>query len=67
MERVEAATPCRAGDRTALAEHSDAFTERGVLSYWTLVGIVYGWERPPVTEQTAVAWERYAQALRGHP
>jgi hypothetical protein len=61
---VEAATPCGAGDRTAFAEQSDAFTERQCPE---VLDACWCWERPPVTEQAAAAWERCAQALGGHP
>jgi DNA-binding transcriptional MerR regulator len=65
IERIEALTP-HGGGRAELAERLDSFMDRRVFRYWTLVGIVNGWERPPVTEDTADAWEWYAQALRAH-
>ncbi len=66
IERVEALTPGDAVDRTPLAERLEAFTDRRVFRYWTLVGIVNGWLQPPVTEASATAWEWYARALRAH-
>jgi DNA-binding transcriptional MerR regulator len=66
IERVEALTPGGGGDRAELAERLDAFTGRRTFRYWTLVGIVNGWPQPPVTEDSADAWEWYAKALRAH-
>jgi DNA-binding transcriptional MerR regulator len=66
IERIEALTPGGGGDRAELAERIEAFTDRRVLRYWTLVGIVNGWERPPVASDSADAWEWYARALRAH-
>jgi hypothetical protein len=67
IERVEALTPGGGGDRAGLAERLAAFTDRRVFRYWTLVGIVNGWARAPVDEDSAGAWEWYAKALRAHP
>ena len=53
IDQVEAAMPEGGGDRIALAEHIGAFTDHRVFRYWTLVGIVNGWEQPPVTGETA--------------
>jgi hypothetical protein len=64
--RVETAMPGGGGDRVELAERIEAFTDRRVIRYWTLVGIVNGWKRPPVGEDTFSAWEWYAQALHAH-
>lgn len=66
IERVEALTPGSGGDRLELAERLETFTDRRVFRYWTLVGIVNGWPDPPVTEDSADAWEWYAKALRTH-
>jgi len=66
IERVEALAPADGGDRAQLAERLEAFTDRRVLRYWTLVGIVNGWPQPPATEGSADAWEWYAKALRAH-
>lgn len=54
------------GQRAELAERLEAFIDRRALRYWTLVGIVNGWKRPPVTKDSADACEWYAQALRAH-
>jgi DNA-binding transcriptional MerR regulator len=67
VERVEALTPGGGGDRAELAERLEAFTDRRVFRYWTLVGIINGWAQAPVSENSADAWEWYAKALRAHP
>ena len=66
IERVEALTPGRGGNRLEMAESLEAFTDRRVFRYWTLVGIVNGWPDSPVTEDSADAWEWYSKALRAH-
>lgn len=66
IERVEAFTPGGGGNRLELAERLEIFTDRRVFRYWTLVGIVNGWPDPPVTEDSADAWEWYAKAVRAH-
>jgi len=67
IERVEASMP-DAGDRIALAERIDAFTDRRVFRYWDLVGIINGWPdaRRAANAGRSDAWEWYAQALRAH-
>jgi DNA-binding transcriptional MerR regulator len=67
IERVEASMP-DPGDRIALAERIDAFTDRRVFRYWELVGIINGWPntRRSANAGRADAWEWYAQALRAH-
>jgi DNA-binding transcriptional MerR regulator len=67
IERVEALTPGGGGDRAGLADRLEAFTDRRVFRYWTLVGIVNGWAQAPASDNSADAWEWYAQALRAHP
>lgn len=66
IERIEALTPGGGGNRAQLAERIEAFTDRRVFRYWRLVAIVNGWERPPVGDAAADAWEWYATALRAH-
>lgn len=66
VERLEALIPGGGGDRLELAERLETFTDRRVLRYWTLVGIVNGWPDSPVTEDSADAWQWYARALRAH-
>lgn len=50
-------------DRTAAADRIEAFSDRRVTRYWTLVGIVNGW--PPAPDLYE-AWAWYAKALRAH-
>ena len=66
INRVEAMMPTGGGDRIALAERIEAFTDNGVQRYWTLVGIVNGWKHPPGYVEPVRAWEWYAHALRAH-
>jgi DNA-binding transcriptional MerR regulator len=66
IERVEALTPGRSGDRLELAERLETFTDRRVFRYWTLVGIVNGWPQARTTGVVELfeAWEWYSKALR---
>ena len=66
VERLEAMTPGEPEDRARVADRIQAFTDRRVARYWTLVGIVNGWPQAerPTTEDLVGAWEWYAQALR---
>lgn len=66
VERVEALTSDGGGHRAQLAERLEAFLDRRVLRYWTLVAIVNGWERAPAAEERTDVWEWYARALRAH-
>jgi DNA-binding transcriptional MerR regulator len=66
IERVEQLTPGGGGNRAELAERLEAFTDRRVFRYWTLVSIVNGWAQAPASETSADAWEWYANALRAH-
>lgn len=74
VERIEgaaagdgAAPPTE--DRAAAADRIDAFTDRRIARYWTLVGIVNGWPpaQAPAPDALVDAWEWYAKALRAHP
>jgi DNA-binding transcriptional MerR regulator len=68
IERIEAMAPGKAEDRAEAADRIDAFTDRRVARYWTLVGIVNGWPRTdaPTPDSLVDAWEWYARALRAH-
>ncbi len=68
VERLEAMAPGAPEDRAAAAERIEAFTDRRVARYWTLVGIVNGWPpaRTPGPDELIDAWEWYARALRAH-
>ncbi len=62
VERL-AALVGQPSDRTALAEHLDAFTDARVARYWALVGIINGWPPQP---DVLPAWEWFITALRAH-
>jgi DNA-binding transcriptional MerR regulator len=66
VERLEAMRPGEPEDRARVADRIQAFTDRRVARYWTLVGIVNGWPQTErsTTEDLVGAWEWYAQALR---
>lgn len=68
IERLEAMTPGDPEDRTTVAERIEAFTDRRVARYWSLVGIVNGWPQTQTLapEDIIDAWEWYAHALRAH-
>lgn len=68
VKRIEAATPGPPEDRTVVAERIEAFSDRRVARYWTLVGIVNGWPRSetPAPDDVLDAWGWYARALRAH-
>jgi DNA-binding transcriptional MerR regulator len=68
VERIESETPGLREDRTTVAERIEAFSDRRVARYWTLVGIVNGWPQveAPTPEAVLDAWEWYARALRAH-
>lgn len=68
IERLEALAPGVPEDRETVAERVEAFTDRRVARYWTLVGIVNGWPQAqtPTPEDMLATWEWYARALRAH-
>jgi DNA-binding transcriptional MerR regulator len=68
VERIEAQTPGDPEERRSLAERIEAFSDRRVARYWTLVGIINGWPQTegPAHEDVLDAWEWYARALRAH-
>jgi hypothetical protein len=68
VERLEAMTPGEHQDRARVADRIQAFADRRVARYWTLVGIVNGWPQTQrsTAEDLVGAWEWYAQALRAH-
>lgn len=65
---LEAITGGPTDDRADAAERIEAFTDRRVARYWTLVGIVNNWPQAqtPATNDLIDAWEWYARALRAH-
>lgn len=66
VERLEALAPHASEDRTTLADRIEAFTDRRVGRYWTLVGIINGWAPNQAPADIVDAWEWYAKALRAH-
>lgn len=66
IERLETMTPKPREDRAVAAERIEAFTDRRVGRYWTLVGIINGWPPSQAPEDIVDAWEWYARALRAH-
>lgn len=68
VERIEATTPGDPRDREKAAERIEAFSDRRVARYWTLVSIVNGWPRTQASAPNEIldAWEWYARALRAH-
>ena len=66
VERLEALGPTPREDRATVAGRIEAFTDRRVGRYWTLVGIINGWEPSQAPEDIIDSWEWYARALRAH-
>ncbi len=68
VERIEAVGTGVPEDRAAAAERIEAFSDRRVARYWTLVGIVNDWPQAqrPTNDDLIDAWEWYARALRAH-
>lgn len=68
VRHLETVTPAVPEGRETAAERIEAFTDRRVARYWTLVGIINGWPQARSTGvvQLIEAWEWYAQALRAH-
>ncbi len=66
VERLEALGTTPPEDRRRTADRIDAFTDRRVGRYWTLVGVVNGWAPSAAPAEIVDAWEWYARALRAH-
>ena len=66
VERLEAMSPKPTEDRLRVAERIEAFTDRRVGRYWTLVGIVNGWDPSQAPDDIIDSWEWYGRALRAH-
>lgn len=66
VERLEALGPQPPEARAAAAERIQAFTDRRVGRYWTLVGIINGWQPDQAPADVIDTWEWYGQALRAH-
>lgn len=66
IERIEALGPVPPESRSSAAERIEAFTDRRVGRYWTLVGIVNGWAPDQAPDDVVNTWEWYGKALRAH-
>jgi DNA-binding transcriptional MerR regulator len=69
IESLEAiGGPGQPEDRATVAERIEAFSDRRVARYWSLVAVVNGWPAPQTAppEDILDAWEWYARALRAH-
>jgi len=66
IERLEALGPTPSEDRTCVADRIEAFTDRRVGRYWTLVGVINGWTPNQAPNDIVDTWEWYARALRAH-
>lgn len=68
VERLESMAPGEPEARSVAADRIEAFSDRPVARYWTLVGIVNGWPeaQTPAPDDLIDAWEWYGQALRAH-
>ena len=66
VERIEALGPTPPESRVVVADRIDAFTDRRVGRYWTLVGIINGWPASAAPSDIIDSWEWYSRALRAH-
>jgi DNA-binding transcriptional MerR regulator len=66
VEHLEAIGPTPLENRASAADRIEAFTDRRVGRYWTLVGIINGWEPSQAPDDIIDSWEWYARALRAH-
>ena len=66
VERLEALGTGPTEDRSAVADRIEAFSDRRVARYWTLVGIINGWAPDQAPADILDTWEWYARALRAH-
>jgi DNA-binding transcriptional MerR regulator len=66
VQRLEALGPQPPEPRAVAADRIDAFNDRRVGRYWTLVGIINGWQPDQAPADVVDAWEWYGQALRAH-
>ncbi len=66
VEAIEAVGPPSREPRAVAADRIEAFTDRRVARYWTLVGIVNGWPPSQTPDDLIDAWEWCARALRAH-
>jgi DNA-binding transcriptional MerR regulator len=66
VQRLEALSSAPPENRATVADRIEAFTDRRVERYWTLVGVINGWDPSPAPSDIIESWEWYARALRAH-
>jgi hypothetical protein len=66
VQRLEALSSAPPENRANVADRIEAFTDRRVERYWTLVGVINGWDPSPAPSDIIESWEWYARALRAH-
>ncbi len=66
VERLEAMGPQPPEARAVAAARIEEFTDRRVGRYWTLVGIINGWQPDQAPADVIDTWEWYGRALRAH-
>ena len=66
IKRIEALGATSPENRIVVADRIDAFTDRRVGRYWTLVGIINEWEPSQAPSDIIDSWEWYSRALRAH-
>ena len=66
VEQIEARSTKPPEERAHVADRIEAFADRRVGRYWTLVGIVNGWAPSSAPEDIVDTWAWYARALRAH-
>jgi len=66
VERLEALGRTPPEDRATVADRIEAFSDRRVARYWTLVGIINNWPPSQAPDDVLDAWAWYARTLRAH-
>ncbi len=66
VERLEAIGSTPGENRASVADRIEAFTDRRVGRYWTLVGVINGWAPSQAPDDIIDSWQWYARALRSH-
>ncbi len=66
VQRLEAVGPEPPENRARVTERIEAFTDRRIGRYWTLLGIVNGWAPTQAPDNVIDSWEWYGRALRAH-
>jgi hypothetical protein len=63
---MTAVTECGHKAGVPSAKRIEAFTDRRMGRYWTLVGVINGWQPEQAPADVTDTWEWYGQALRAH-